>query len=69
MLLSPVPPFQSLTGFMRAQNLQRGFFLGLLLLVTVAFLWLIGPFFKPIFWAVVLYAGSRGQEPGSPPES
>ncbi len=39
---------------MREQNLQRAFFLGLLLLVTVAFLWLIGPFFKPIFWAVVL---------------
>lgn len=39
---------------MREQSLQRAFFLGLLLLVTVAFLWLIGPFFKPIFWAVVL---------------
>ncbi len=39
---------------MREQNLQRAFFLGLLLLVTLAFLWLIGPFFKPIFWAVVL---------------
>lgn len=36
------------------QSLQRAFFLGLLLLVTLAFLWLIGPFFKPIFWAVVL---------------
>ena len=39
---------------MREQNLQRAFFLGLLLVVTVAFLWLIRPFFKPIFWAVVL---------------
>ena len=39
---------------MREQSLQRAFFLGLLLLVSVAFLWLIGPFFKPIFWAVVL---------------
>ena len=39
---------------MREQSLQRAFFLGLLVLVSVAFLWLIGPFFKPIFWAVVL---------------
>jgi predicted PurR-regulated permease PerM len=39
---------------MREQRLQRAFFLGLLLVVTLAFLWLIGPFFKPIFWAVVL---------------
>jgi predicted PurR-regulated permease PerM len=39
---------------MREQSLQRAFFLGLLLLVTLAFVWLIGPFFKPIFWAVVL---------------
>ena len=39
---------------MYEQRLQRGFFLGLLLMVTIAFLWLIGPFFKPIFWAVVL---------------
>ena len=39
---------------MREHSLQRAFFLGLLLLVTLAFLWLIGPFFKPIFWAVVL---------------
>ena len=39
---------------MREQSLQRAFFLGLLLLVTVAFLWLIRPFFKPVFWAVVL---------------
>lgn len=39
---------------MAEQRLQRAFFLGLLLLVTLAFLWLIGPFFKPIFWAVVL---------------
>lgn len=39
---------------MREQSLQRAFFLGLLLLVTLSFLWLIGPFFKPIFWAAVL---------------
>ncbi|PSQ94726.1 MAG: AI-2E family transporter [Bacteroidetes bacterium SW_11_64_17] len=39
---------------MREQRLQRAFFLSLLLVVTLAFLWLIGPFFKPIFWAVVL---------------
>ena len=39
---------------MREQRLQRTFFLGLLLVVTLAFLWLVGPFFKPIFWAVVL---------------
>jgi len=39
---------------MREHSLQRAFFLGLLLLVTLAFLWLIGPFFKPIFWAIVL---------------
>jgi len=39
---------------MREQSLQRAFFLGLLLLATVAFLRLIGPFYKPIFWAVVL---------------
>ncbi len=39
---------------MREHSLQRAFFLGLLLLVTLAFLGLIGPFFKPIFWAVVL---------------
>lgn len=39
---------------MSEQSLQRGFFLGLLLLVTLAFLWVIGPFFMPIFWAAVL---------------
>jgi predicted PurR-regulated permease PerM len=39
---------------MREHRLQRAFFLGLLALVTGGFLWLIGPFFKPIFWAVVL---------------
>ena len=39
---------------MSATNVQRGFFLGLLLLVTVAFLWLIRGFLQPIFWAVAL---------------
>jgi predicted PurR-regulated permease PerM len=39
---------------MRNESLQHGFFLGLLLLVTLTFLGLIQNFLKPIFWAVVL---------------
>ena len=39
---------------MRATIVQRAFFAGLLLLVTVAFLWLIRGFLQPIFWAVAL---------------
>jgi predicted PurR-regulated permease PerM len=33
---------------------QRAFFVGLLLVVTLAFLWLIRSFLQPIFWAVAL---------------
>lgn len=39
---------------MRNESLQHGFFLGLLLLVTLTFLGLIQDFLKPIFWSVVL---------------
>lgn len=39
---------------MHDESLQHGFFLGLLLLVTLAFLGLIQDFLMPIFWAVVL---------------
>ncbi len=39
---------------MSDEHLQRTFFVGLLLLVTIAFLWLIRGFLQPIFWAVAL---------------
>ncbi len=39
---------------MQSRNLQNAFFLGLLLLTTVAFLWLIRDFLEPVFWAAVL---------------
>jgi predicted PurR-regulated permease PerM len=39
---------------MTNENLQRAFFVGLLLAVTVAFLWLIRSFLQPIFWAAAL---------------
>ena len=35
-------------------NVQRAFFLALLILITGAFLWLIRGFMQPIFWAVAL---------------
>jgi predicted PurR-regulated permease PerM len=35
-------------------NIERGFFIGLLLVVTVAFFWLIRSFMQPIFWAVAI---------------
>jgi predicted PurR-regulated permease PerM len=35
-------------------NLQQGFFLGFLILVSIAFVWLISPFLMPIFWAISL---------------
>jgi predicted PurR-regulated permease PerM len=39
---------------MQATTVQRAFFAGLLLLVTLAFLWLIRGFLQPIFWAIAL---------------
>jgi len=36
------------------ENIQRTFFLAILVLVTIAFLWLIRGFMQPIFWAVAL---------------
>jgi predicted PurR-regulated permease PerM len=35
-------------------QVQRGFFLALLVLVTLAFLWLVRGFLQPVFWAVAL---------------
>ena len=35
-------------------NLQKGFFLGFLALVTIAFVWLVSPFLMPVFWAAAL---------------
>src|SRR5690606_32258448 len=35
-------------------NVARGFFIALLLVVTVAFFWLIRGFLQPIFWAIAL---------------
>ncbi len=39
---------------MNDENLQRAFFLVLLVTVTAAFFWLIRGFLQPIFWAVAL---------------
>ena len=39
---------------MTETNVQRGFFVAMLLIVTVAFFWLIRGFLQPIFWAVAL---------------
>src|SRR5919109_3786890 len=41
---------------MRAMNanIERAFFVALLLAVTLAFLWLIRSFLQPIFWAIAL---------------
>ncbi len=39
---------------MNDENLQRAFFLVLLVAVTGAFLWLIRGFLQPIFWAIAL---------------
>lgn len=39
---------------MRVRNLQSGFFITLLVLTTVAFLWLIRAFLEPVLWAAVL---------------
>jgi len=36
------------------ENIQRTFFVAVLILVTVAFFWLIRGFMQPIFWAVAL---------------
>lgn len=36
------------------ESIQRAFFVALLVLVTVAFLWLIRGFLQPVFWAVAL---------------
>jgi len=35
-------------------TLQKGFFLGALGLVTVAFIWVVSPFLMPVFWAAIL---------------
>lgn len=39
---------------MTETNVERGFFVAMLLIVTVAFFWLIRGFLQPIFWAVAL---------------
>jgi len=39
---------------MTETNVQRGFFVAMLLIVTIAFFWLIRGFLQPIFWAVAL---------------
>ena len=39
---------------MQLKTLQSGFFIVLLLLTTVAFLWLVQDFMQPVFWAAVL---------------
>ena len=39
---------------MHIKTIQNAFFITLLLLVTVAFLWLIQDFMQPVFWAAVL---------------
>lgn len=39
---------------MQPTTVQRAFFAGLLMLVTLAFLWLIRGFLQPIFWAIAL---------------
>ena len=36
------------------ENIQRSFFMVILVLVTIAFLWLIRGFMQPIFWAIAL---------------
>ena len=39
---------------MTENNIERGFFITLLLIVTLAFFWLIRGFMQPIFWAAAL---------------
>ena len=39
---------------MSEMNVARGFFIALLLVVTLAFFWLIRGFLQPIFWAIAL---------------
>ncbi len=39
---------------MNDANVERAFFVGLLIVVTLAFLWLIRGFLQPIFWAIAL---------------
>ena len=41
-------------GTMNNDNLQRAFFVALLIAVTIAFVWLIRGFIQPIFWAIAL---------------
>jgi len=36
------------------QKMQNAFFIGLLILVTIGFLWLLAGFFQPIFWAAIV---------------
>jgi predicted PurR-regulated permease PerM len=36
------------------ENFQKRTFLGLLLLVSLSFLWILKPFYEPIFWAAVI---------------
>ena len=36
------------------QTVQNRFFIGLVVVTTLVFLWLIGDFFQPVFWAAVL---------------
>ncbi len=40
--------------FMRVRTIQSGFFIGLVVLVTVAFVWLVRGFFEPVVWAATL---------------
>jgi predicted PurR-regulated permease PerM len=39
---------------MNQSNVERGFFIGLVVAVTIAFFWLIRSFMQPIFWAIAL---------------
>ena len=39
---------------MNTPQVQRGFFLLLLVLVTAAFLWILKPFFGAVLWGVAL---------------
>src|SRR5690625_3705829 len=36
------------------QKLEQRFFLGILMLATIGFFWLIMPFFAPLFWSVAI---------------
>ncbi len=39
---------------MKFDSIQQFFFLGLLLVTTGAFLWILSPYLFPVFWAMVI---------------